>query len=170
MIVLSERAATCGAANADNVESPIAGFALASAMPRAAEMPTRKPVKLPGPTVTAIRSRSANSQRAASITRAIIGITASAWPRSMPTDSLARIAPACESSTATAQAPSAVSMARTRMDDAARYCLWRMILSRKPVLTFRDHAPRQLDRPYLGDVRYEVAQQVLDAVLERRGG
>ena len=59
-------------------QSPIAGFAVASAMPRAAEIPTRNPVKLPGPTVTAMRSRLANSQRAASITRAMSGITASA--------------------------------------------------------------------------------------------
>ena len=37
---------------------PTAGFPAASAKPRAAETPTRRPVKLPGPTVTAIRSRS----------------------------------------------------------------------------------------------------------------
>ena len=34
----------------------MAGFDAASAMPRAAEMPTRRPVKLPGPVVTAMRS------------------------------------------------------------------------------------------------------------------
>src|ERR1051325_4779304 len=71
MMVWSERAATCGAANAESVERPIAGLPAASAMPRAAEIPTRKPVKLPGPTVTAMRSTSVNSQRAASITPAL---------------------------------------------------------------------------------------------------
>ena len=59
------RAATCGAASAESVDSPIAGLPAASAMPRAAEMPTRRPVKLPGPTVTAMRSSSANSSCAA---------------------------------------------------------------------------------------------------------
>ena len=63
MMVSPERAATCGAASAESVERPIAGLPAASAMPRAAEMPTRRPVKLPGPTVTAMRLRSANSQR-----------------------------------------------------------------------------------------------------------
>ena len=74
-------AAICGAAKPASVESPIAGFPAASAMPRAAAMPTRSPVKLPGPVVTAMRSSSANSMPASSITRAISGITASAWPR-----------------------------------------------------------------------------------------
>ena len=86
----------------------------ASAMPRAAEMPTRSPVKLPGPVVTAMRSRSANSMSAAFITRAMSGITASAWPRVMARVSLAVI-PLLVSSTAAEQASSAVSMARTRM-------------------------------------------------------
>ena len=87
-----------------SVDRPTAGLPAASAMPRAAEMPTRSPVKLPGPTVTAMRSSSAKSQRAASITRAISGITASAWPRTIASDSLARIAPARVSSTAAEQA------------------------------------------------------------------
>ena len=103
MMVSPERAATCGAASAESVESPIAGLPAASAMPRAAEIPTRKPVKLPGPTVTAMRLSSLNSERAASMTRAINGMTASACPRIMPMDSAARIAPACESSTAAAR-------------------------------------------------------------------
>src|SRR5437588_3667356 len=154
MMVWLARAATCGAASAASVDNPIAGLPAASAIPRAAEMPTRSPVKLPGPTVTAMRSSSVNSQRAASITRAMSGMTASAWPRSISRDSLARIAPAAESSTAAAQAPSAVSIARTRMDDAAP-------------ATARLYA---LDRPDLGDVRHEVAQEVLNAVLEGRGG
>ena len=48
--------AICGAAKPASVDRPIAGLPAASAMPRAAEMPTRRPVKLPGPVVTAMRS------------------------------------------------------------------------------------------------------------------
>ena len=68
----------CGAAKPDSVDRPIAGLPDASAMPRAAEMPTRSPVKLPGPVVTEMRSSPANSASARSITRAISGISASA--------------------------------------------------------------------------------------------
>ena len=57
-------------------------------MPRAAAMPTRKPVKLPGPTVTAMRSSSEKSRRAAFMTRWISGISASAWPRVIACDFL----------------------------------------------------------------------------------
>jgi hypothetical protein len=115
MIVSGVRSATCGAANAARVDSPIAGLPAASARPRAAEIPTRSPVKLPGPTVTAMRSSSANSQPAASITRAISGIRASACPRSIAVASNATTMPAAASNTAAAQLASAVSMARTRM-------------------------------------------------------
>ena len=61
-------------------------------MPRAAAMPTRSPVKLPGPVVTAMRSSAANSSPARSMTRAISGISASAWPRTIGSDSRAEIA------------------------------------------------------------------------------
>lgn len=84
-------------------------------MPRAAAMPTRSPVKLPGPTVTAMRSRSRESIRARSITRAISGISASAWPRAIASCSLASGSQRSVSSTAAEQLSSAVSMARTRM-------------------------------------------------------
>ena len=77
-------------------------------------MPTRSPVKLPGPEVTAMRSISTNSIAAALYTRAISGVTASAWPRVMASVSLAAI-PLSVSSTAAEQASSAVSMARTLM-------------------------------------------------------
>ena len=50
-----------GAAKAASVVSPTTGLPAASAMPRAAEMPTRKPVKLPGPVVTAMRSSAAKA-------------------------------------------------------------------------------------------------------------
>ena len=82
---------------------------------RAAATPTRNPVKLPGPTVTARRSSSRNSSRASLITRATSGISASACPRTMGIDSLARMPPWSVSSTAAEQASRAVSMARTRI-------------------------------------------------------
>ena len=41
--------------------SPTTGLSAASAMPRAAERPTRNPVKLPGPVVTAMRSSAAKA-------------------------------------------------------------------------------------------------------------
>ena len=44
--------------------SPTTGLLAASAMPRAAESPTRSPVKLPGPVVTAMRSSAANAMPA----------------------------------------------------------------------------------------------------------
>ena len=47
----------------------MAGLAAASAMPRAAEMPTRRPVKLPGPVVTAMRSSAENAMSAWRMTR-----------------------------------------------------------------------------------------------------
>jgi hypothetical protein len=40
-----------GAAKAASVDRPTAGLPEASAIPRAAAMPTRRPVKLPGPEV-----------------------------------------------------------------------------------------------------------------------
>jgi hypothetical protein len=46
-----------------------AGLAAASAMPRAAAMPTRMPVKLPGPVVTAMRSMRGNGMSALRMTR-----------------------------------------------------------------------------------------------------
>ena len=60
---------------------PTTGLPVASARPRAAATPTRTPVKLPGPTVTAMRSRSAKASPAAlHHVSAIIGISRSAWP------------------------------------------------------------------------------------------
>ena len=58
----------------------MAGFAAASSMPLAAEMPTRSPVKLPGPVVTAMRSSAPYAISAFFMTREISGISASAWP------------------------------------------------------------------------------------------
>jgi hypothetical protein len=104
-----------GAAKPASVDNPTAGLPAASAMPRAAEMPTRRPVKQPGPVVTAMRSIAAKSTPAWSITRAISGMIASAWPRTIGSVSLATTATWRVSSTAAEQAASAVSMARTRM-------------------------------------------------------
>ena len=107
---------TNGAAYAVRVVNPTTGFSAASAMPRAAESPTRNPVKLPGPVVTAIRSSDMNATPEAFITRAISGIRASAWPRFIGNDSCAMSLAASVSSTAAAQASSAVSMARISME------------------------------------------------------
>ena len=84
--------------------------------PRAAAIPTRMPVKLPGPVVTAMRSMAVKSAPLISSTRAINGIRASAWPRAIGIDSRARIVPCSVSSTAAEQASSAVSMAKIRID------------------------------------------------------
>ena len=108
-------AAISGAAKADKVVSPTAGLPVASASPRAAAMPTRSPVKLPGPTVTAKRSRLSKPPPNWIMTRSISGISASAWPRVMAFDSRAITLPCSVSSTAAAQASSAVSMARMRI-------------------------------------------------------
>ena len=73
-------------------------------MPRAAESPTRSPVKLPGPVVTAMRSSATKATPDAFITRAISGISASAWPRFIGCDSCAISLPSSVSSTPAAQA------------------------------------------------------------------
>ena len=67
-----------GAAEAASVARPTTGLPAASAIPRAAEMPTRNPVKLPGPVVTAMRSSAAKAMSARVHHAAISGIRASA--------------------------------------------------------------------------------------------
>ena len=61
--------------------TPTTGLSAANAIPRAAERPTRSPVKLPGPVVAAMRSSAENGSPDCFMTRAISGIRASAWPR-----------------------------------------------------------------------------------------
>jgi hypothetical protein len=60
------------------VVTPTTGLSAASAMPRAADRPTRSPVKLPGPVVTAMRSSASKDTPDRSMRRAIMGISASA--------------------------------------------------------------------------------------------
>src|SRR6202051_1475135 len=122
---------------------------MARAMPRAAAMPTRNPVKLPGPVVTTTRSRSRKAVCASSITLRMSGISASAWPRNIGKLSLAMMPP-WVSRMAAEQAPSAVSIASRRMG------------------AFNRRAPASLHRPDFGDVGNERAQQILDAVAQRR--
>src|SRR5206468_1161261 len=131
----------------------------------------RRPVKLPGPVVTAMRSSSLNSVWAASITRAISGMMASAWPRDMGSDSLATMAPRSVSSTAAEQASSAVSMARTRMgqmevrgcpagrglDDSVAYRISRPASALHPLWRGSGGG-----RPHLDHVGHVVLEQVLD--------
>src|SRR3984893_17121284 len=119
-------------------------------MPRAAAMPTRNPVKLPGPVVTTTRSRSRKAVPASSMIRRMSGISASAWPRSIGRLSRATIPPWLVSRMAAEQAPSAVSIASTRMGAFVR------------------RARASLHRPNFGDVGNEMAQQILDAVAQRR--
>src|SRR5271168_1922410 len=118
-------------------------------MPRAAAMPTRRPVKLPGPVVTAIRSISENVKFAASITRFRSGIRASACPRVIGRLSPATMPPYSVSSTAAEQAASAVSMASTRI----RQDLVAERLAQSPRLHWAD----------FGHVGNEMTQQILDA-------
>src|SRR5258708_8455991 len=119
-------------------------------MRRAAAMPTRNPVKLPGPVVTTTRSRSRKAVPASAMIRPMSGISASACPRSIGRLSLA-MTPACwVSNTAAEQAPSAVSIASTRMG------------------AFNRRARPRSHRANFGDVGDEMAQQILDAVAQRR--
>src|ERR1700722_12771214 len=143
-------------------------------MPRAADSPTRSPVKLPGPVVTAIRSRAANARPACLITRAISGIRASAWPRFIACDSCAISLAASVSRTPAAQASRAVSMARISMSrryhcfgGRARGCPVHPRLLKR--MTNRDRVRRGLHRPDFDHVGYKMLQQILDAVLQRRG-
>ena len=83
-------------------------------MPRAAESPTRNPVKLPGPTETAILSMEPNPPSTFAITRSISGINASACPRSISRLSDAIKISVALSITPAEHSPNAVSMAKIR--------------------------------------------------------
>src|ERR1700676_5579715 len=161
-------------------------------MPRAAESPTRSPVKLPGPVVTAMRSSAAKAMAASLITRAISGIRASAWPRFMASDSCAINLPASVSRMPAAQASSAVSMARISMRELySSFVGWAKPTGRAnarpmtgsacpPSRRAEQRARREerlcpptgekSHRPNFDHVGHKVPEQVLDAVLQRRGG
>ena len=70
--------------------APTTGRPDASAKPRAAATPPRTPVNVPGPTVTAMRSRSEKASPASCITSEIIGISRSAWPPSRQLEAIAQ--------------------------------------------------------------------------------
>src|SRR5581483_3614123 len=136
-----------GAVKAASVEIPTTGFFVTSPKPRAADKPTRSPVKLPGPMVTAKRSIASNLTPAFFITLSTIGSSCSACPRPISRDSDASTRSSAVSITAAEQASSAVSIARTRI----------------PPLN------PALDRANFRHVRHEMPQQILDALLQRRG-
>src|SRR5882724_2976081 len=151
-------------------------------MPRAAAMPTRSPVKLPGPVVTPIRSSAANGMSAWRMTRAISGINASAWPRSIGSDSAA-ILPCSVSITAAAQASSAVSMARMRMNGilspswpglsrpSTPYFLAKTWMPATSAgMTWLGQRIVKSDRADFDHLGHIVLQQVLNAVPQRRRG
>ena len=68
------------AATASKPVTPITGAPVACAIPRAAASPIRMPVKLPGPTVTAIMSSAEAGNPALCMTESTIGSSFSAWP------------------------------------------------------------------------------------------
>src|SRR5262245_1882797 len=169
-----------GAARAASVETPTACLPAASAMPRAAAIPTRNPVKLPGPTVTAMRSRSESRSAAWFMTRARSGIRASACPRAMAMLSCANTRSGV-SMTPAAQTSSAVSIARIRMFPALQPAQCNTARDHtiprptpagiEPASAFRRAGARhgRSDRANLGDLGDEMAQQGLDAVAQRCG-
>src|SRR6266404_7397271 len=158
-----------GAAKAVSVVTPTTGLPAASAMPRAAERPTRNPVKLPGPVVAAMRSSAVNATPDTFITRAISGIRASAWPRFIACDSNAITPPALVSSTAAAQASSAVSMERISMTGRVANGEWRIDYRYQTLFAIRHSLfALRLHRPDFDHVGHEMLQQILDAVLQRR--
>ena len=108
--VASARSRRAWAATAAKLAIPSAGLPVASASPRAAAIPTRSPVKRPGPTVTAIASRAANASPASAMTSRSIGSSRSPWPCSIGAKRCAASSPFASS--AAEQAPPAQSKAR----------------------------------------------------------
>ncbi len=104
------RSGVHAAAAAWKLVTPKSGISRASAIPRAAASPTRIPVKLPGPVVTATRPSADASTDASRIARSTIGSNASAWPCGMSRCSTWRTT--SPTATATEQANPAQSRAR----------------------------------------------------------
>src|SRR3954468_9274575 len=71
----------CGYATTSSVEIPTSEPPVPRAMPCAAAIATRRPVKEPGPVATATRSTSARLCRAPERTRSIVGKSSSPWRR-----------------------------------------------------------------------------------------
>src|SRR5262249_55758838 len=128
---------------------------------------TRRPVKLPGPVVTAIRSSSPNPISAASITRAMSGMSASACPRVIGNVSLAAIPVWLVSRTAAEQTLSAVSMARTRIAQLHHRAGGCAGAIRRPWADRRSSARRRAHFDHIGQI---MAEQILDAMPQCRGG
>ncbi len=112
-----------GAARAARVETPVTGILQATPIARAAAIPTRSPVKDPGPTVTATRPSDAKPPSTRAMTRSINGKRASAWPRSIAIVSIASglSAQSAQSSRTQAEiAGSAVSIANIFMGQCSK--------------------------------------------------
>ncbi len=142
------------AAAASKLLTPINGRRAASAIPRAAASPTRMPVKLPGPIVTAIRSSAETARPAARIASSTIGSNASAWPWAM---SACRSASTSSPAATAAEQPlPAESTARISGSAATGRCVPSAAFRRRP----RPSDGADLD--HFGDV---VPQHVFDARL-----
>ena len=109
----SRRARGTAAARASMTVTPASGRFAAIAMARAAASPTRTPVKLPGPTVTAMRSSPAQARPLAAMVSRTMGTRRSACPRAIASPRPASTRPA--STTATEQPARQQSKARSRM-------------------------------------------------------
>src|SRR6185437_11031176 len=103
------------AAIAASVVTPTSGLPSATRSPRMKASPTRWPVKVPGPVVTARRSRAEKASSAWRIASSTIGARISAWPRSIGSKMCASTS--SPSRMATEQAPSAVSTASSLMSE-----------------------------------------------------
>ena len=173
--------------------TPTTGLLAASAMPRAAESPTRKPVKLPGPVVTAMRSRSAKAMPdcfddARDQRHQRFGMAALHGLRFLR-DQLAGLGVEHAGGAGIQRsvdgedqhAGSYISLLQAVVP--TRTALWREqsrtlgAALAKPLLPHCGgqairvvHPSSGLHRPDFDHVGHEMPQQVLDAVLQRRGG
>src|SRR4051794_6285472 len=119
------------------------------AMPQAAAMPTRMPVKLPGPTPTITNS----GLRPAS-NSPIIGTSSSEWPRPIRSSLRATHSPAA-SNNAAVQAALEVSKAK--------------IIANSGHKPRKAASPARLDGFYRLDLGDVVANEAFDAALQRHG-
>jgi hypothetical protein len=99
------------AAMALKLSMPTTGLPAARPIPRAAASAMRIPVKLPGPTPTAILASASKARPASAITSITSGINAWAWPRAMGASRQATLLPSARM--ASEQAAAEASKART---------------------------------------------------------